>query len=210
HHLGQRILDAGCGPGHVTQYLVDDRELVIGLDRSPQFQHDVTKRFAAYVNFRPMMGDLTDPTLPDILKPYALDTIVCVNVLHTLKDDMSVLAGFHHALAAGGTLILFVAALPALYGTADEADGAVRRYSREEITSRLARSGFVDLDIRWMNLVGIPGWFLNGKILRNAIVPESHYALYERLVPLLRSVEARVRLPIGLSLLCVGHKGRAS
>lgn len=205
-HLGRRILDAGCGPGHITEFLLDGRELVIGLDRSAQFHEAVKKRFAAHGNFHAMLGDLTDPTLPEALRGYQLDTVACVNVLYTLDDDMSVLGGFHRALVDGGTLVLFVAALPALFGTMDEADGAVRRYSRAEIATKLSRSGFRILEIRWLNVLGIVGWFLNGKILRNALIPESHYALYDRLVPLLRALESRLRIPVGLSLLCVGRK----
>lgn len=206
-HLGQRILDAGCGPGHITRFLLDGRPLVIGLDRSARFHETVQKRFAGHANFRAMLADLTDPSLPELLRDHHLDTVTCVNVLQQVDDDVSVLGSFHRALVAGGTLVLLVPALPALYGAPDEADGHLRRYSRGEIQAKLARSGFTVLEIRWLNVLGIAGWFLNARILRKPLIPEAHYALYDRVVPLLQRLERRLRVPVGLSLLCIGRKG---
>lgn len=206
-HLGTRILDAGCGPGHITQFLLDNRSLVIGLDRSARFHEVVKDRFAGNPNFRAVLGDLTDPSLPEALLADRLDTVVCVNVLQQVVDDVFVLAGFHRALQEDGKLILLVPALRRLFGAPDLADHHVRRYSRGDIEAKLARSGFTDIESRWLNLVGIAGWFLNARILRKALIPETQYAVYDRLVPIIRTVEDHIRVPVGLSLLCIGRKG---
>ncbi len=79
-HLGARILDAGCGFGNITQFLLDENELVIGLDSSPAFYDAVSQRFSSYVNFRPVLGDFTDGQVLTSLKTYDIDTVVCVYV----------------------------------------------------------------------------------------------------------------------------------
>ena len=53
--------------------------------------------------------------------------------------------------------------------------------------------------LSFMNLLGIPGWFLNSRVLRRKLLPVKQVALYDKLTPILR-IEDRVRLPIGMSL----------
>lgn len=205
-YLGSRILDAGCGYGNITQFLLDEAEIVVGLDRSPAFYEAVTRRFAGRSNFRPVLGDMSDRNLVASLKPYGIDTVVCVNVLEHIGDDEGVLDAVREVLVSGGRLVLLVPAFRFLFGSMDQADGHFRRYCRGELVAKLGRCGFHVVMARYMNLLGIVGWFLNGKILRRTFIPESHYAAYDRLVPVLRAVESRVPVPLGLSLLCVAQK----
>jgi len=51
-----------------------------------------------------------------------------------------------------------------------------------------------------MNLIGIAGWFVNGKILKNDLISTSHYSLYNKIVPVISKVESLVHPPIGLSV----------
>lgn len=205
-YLGSRILDTGCGYGNITQFILDEAEIVVGLDISPAFYEAVTRRFAGRPNFRPVLGDMLDRNLVASLKPYGIDTVVCVNVLEHIGDDEGVLDTVREVLVSGGRLVLLVPAFRSLFGSMDRADGHFRRYCRSELVAKLNRCGFHVVAARYMNLLGIVGWFLNGKILRRTFIPESHYAAYDRLVPVLRSVESRIAVPLGLSLLCVAQK----
>ena len=65
--------------------------------------------------------------------------------------------------------------------------------------------GFTVEKLEWMNLVGIPGWFLNGRILKRRVIPAGQVRIYDRIAPLLARVESLFRLPVGLSLLAVGR-----
>ena len=205
-HLGARILDAGCGYGNVTRFLLQGRERVIGLDHSPAFYEAVRDRFASRDSFRAVLGDLADAGLLASLAGERLDTVVCVNVLEHLKDDVAALGAFHALLPPGGALVLLVPAHGWLFGSLDRADAHYRRYSRRGLAGRVREAGFRVVELRWLNLAGIAGWFLNGTILRRTFVPEAQYAAYDRIVPLLRAIESRVPVPIGLSLLCIGSK----
>lgn len=205
-HLGARILDAGCGYGNVTRFLLPNRERVVGLDHSPAFYEAVRDRFASWRNFRAVLGDLAASGLWASLAGERFDTVVCLNVLEHLKDDVAALGAFHAVLPPGGTLVLLVPAHGWLFGSLDRADGHYRRYSRRTLARRVQEAGFRVVELRWLNLAGIAGWLLNGKILKRTFVPEAQYAAYDRIVPLLRAIEARVPAPIGLSLLCIGSK----
>lgn len=209
-HLGSRILDAGCGFGNITEFMLDGKDLIIGVDKSAAFYEAVRQRFAHRANFVPVLGDIGDREVLAAVKPYGIDTVVCVNVLQQIEDDVGALGAFREVLLDGGTLILLVPALQFLFGSMDAADRHVRRYSRADVTRKLLASGFSIHRIRWMNVLGIPGWLLNGRILRRGLIPASHYAAYDRVVPVLRMVESRFPVPVGLSLLCVARKAKAT
>lgn len=205
-YLGSRILDAGCGYGNITGFLLDRAEIVVGLDSSPAFYEAVTQRFAGRPNFRCVLGDISDRDVVASLKPLGIDTVVCVNVLEHIRDDEGALDAFREILVRSGKLVVLVPAFNFLFGSMDRADGHFRRYSHADLIRKLNRCGFHIVMARYMNFLGIVGWFLNGKILRRTFIPESHYAAYDRLVPVLRAVEARIAMPLGLSLLCVAQK----
>lgn len=205
-HVGRRILDVGCGYGNITQFLLDQRDLVIGLDRSPLMYEEISKRLSGRSNFVPILGDTNDVELLRSLKTYRIETVVCLNVLEHIENDIGALNHYHDVLIDDGKLILLVPAHQFLFGSMDRADGHFRRYTRREVSRKVGLCGFEVLTWKYMNFLGILGWFLNGQIFRRDVIPESQYAAYDRLVPLLREIETRVRVPIGLSLLFICRK----
>ena len=51
------------------------------------------------------------------------------NVLEHIEDDAAAVRRFRSVLPEGGRLVILVPALPALYGSIDEAIGHFRRYT---------------------------------------------------------------------------------
>ena len=112
---------------------------------------------------------------------------------------------FRQILPVGGKVLVLVPALPQLFGTIDEAVGHYRRYMPETLRKVLEENGFAVDTLEWMNLVGIPGWFLNSRVLRRRGVPRFQLKLYDRLAPLLAEAERHVKLPLGMSLFAVAR-----
>ena len=56
-----------------------------------------------------------------------------------------------------------------------------------------------------MNLLTIPGWFLNGRMLKRNAVPAFQLKVYDALMPLVAQLESRVRLPVGMNLFVVAE-----
>ena len=96
-------------------------------------------------------------------------------------------------------------AFQALYGTMDKADNHYRRYSKRELIIKLLEAGFTIKEQFYMNTIGIIGWYLNGKVLKRTLVPNTHYSLYNKVVPILSRMERRVRPPFGLSLVTIAE-----
>lgn len=202
---GARVLEIGAGIGTITAHLAPGRELVTALEVDPFYVRRLKNRFRGSAHVEPYQGDVA---LADweALRARRFDTIVLSNVLEHIPDDAGAVQTFAKILPAGGALILFVPALPALFSSLDEAVGHHRRYTPQSLRAVLEQNGFEVEALQWMNLVGIPGWVLNGHVLKRRVLPPLQLRLYDRLAPTLASLESKVKLPVGLSLLAVGRR----
>ncbi len=202
---GQRILEIGAGIGTITAHLAPGREKVIALEVDPFYVRRLQNRFRGQPQVEP---HLTDVALADweSLRAQNIDTIAMSNVLEHLPDEGKAAQSFARILQPAGRVLIFVPALPRLFGSLDEAVGHYRRYTPQSLSAVLERNGFEIEHLQWMNLVGIPGWVLNGQLLKRRVLPGLQLRVYDQVAPMLASLESRVKLPIGLSLFCVAKK----
>lgn len=203
-HLGRRIVEAGAGIGTFTDYLLARRPDAAVTAVEPagnNFPH-LARRFAGDPRVAPVQG-----YLDDAFPASSADAVVAVNVMEHVEDDGAFLRAAARALAPGGHVLLFVPALPALFGTLDRAFEHHRRYTRPVLRGRLAAAGLEVLDVRYVNLPGVAAWWLTGKVLRKTTVGAREAAWYDRwVIPWVRALESRVSPPLGQSLLAVARK----
>jgi SAM-dependent methyltransferase len=141
----------------------------------------------------------------EAIRALSIDTIVCCNVLEHIEDDRATLSDMLALLQPGGRLILLVPALSWLYGTLDRHLRHFRRYEKEEVQEKLGQAGFAIEDIRFVNRVGILGWFVNGRILRRRVLPRAQLQVFKLFFPLLRREEQNPPAT-GMSLLAIASK----
>jgi glycosyltransferase involved in cell wall biosynthesis len=210
--LGQRVLEIGAGFGNLTRHLIEsdpagpDRELVVASDVDPvaveylkgTFRDNRSVRVASY------RFPLTPEELAEV-RAFSIDTIVCCNVLEHIEDDRGTLADMLALLQPGGRLILLVPALSWLYGTLDEQLRHFRRYEKTELVEKLGAAGFAIEDCRFVNRVGILGWYINGRVLRRRVLPRAQLQAFKLLLPLLRREEKNPP-STGMSLLAIARK----
>jgi glycosyltransferase involved in cell wall biosynthesis/precorrin-6B methylase 2 len=201
--VGSRVLEVGAGTGAITRYLAT-RERLVATDADPEYVALLRRTFEANpkVDVR-----LVDPAAlaQDSLPPASFDTVVCANLLGHVADDEAALRAMRAMLAPGGHVVLVVPALHALFGSIDRAIGHHRRYERDEIVAKLRASGLAVEHVRYFNLLGVPGWFLNSRVFGRKQVPGLQARVHDRLVPLLRLEERWKQPPFGMSLLAVGR-----
>jgi SAM-dependent methyltransferase len=204
-YLGRRVLEVGCGIGNLTGSFLGG-ELLVSVDIRDEYVQAVRERFGGdEARFKSLKLDIAaDPV--DELREYGFDTVICLNVLEHIEDDVEALRKMFEVLRPGGRLLLLVPALRALYGSLDVYVEHYRRYERRELVVKLRQTGFSVERIVFMHLAGAFGWWLNSRILKAKILPETQIGLYDRLVPLFRWMEERVRPPVGLSLVTVAQK----
>jgi SAM-dependent methyltransferase len=202
-YLGRRVLDAGAGTGTFAEMLADEHE-VVAAEPDPQLAAVLRRRFAGRANVRVL--ELEAAALPDD-DGVGFDSIVSFNVLEHIPDDEAALRAFSRLLVPGGTLLLLVPAHPFLFGRLDGALGHERRYDEHGLRSRLEAARLELQVLRHVNPVGALGWLVLGRVLGVDDIPVRTLELYDRLVPLLRALDA-MKLPFGLSLWAVARKPR--
>jgi hypothetical protein len=135
------------------------------------------------------------------------DSIVLVNVLEHIAEDQAFLDDAHAGLTPAGTLLLLVPALPQIYGSLDQSFGHYRRYTKTSLASKLHVSGFEIIRLAYVNLLGIAGWFLTGRLLRRTTLRPHYVRWYDQwVIPWLSKLEERWQPPCGQSLLVIARK----
>lgn len=208
-HLGRRVLEVGAGIGNITAELIRDRERVIALDSKGAYLEKLRARLidsaAAAARLDTLAMGLEDERLARALAGENLDSAVLLNVLEHIEDDVGALRNLGTALGAGATVVVQVPAHEWLYGEADRALGHVRRYSVGQLRKSLERAGLVPRRLWQFNLLGVPGWLVSGRIRRETMFSRRQLVVYEHLVPLMRALEPRAGVPLGLSFMAVAQ-----
>jgi len=203
--LGNRVIEIGAGIGNFTGKFLD-KELVIAVDNYKPCIDYIKMRFVENNNIVPFEESVDSSSILSLSK-YSPDTIVCINVLEHVEDDLAALKNMFGLLTEGGKLILLVPAYQFLYGTIDHLVGHYRRYSKGDIQMKLISAGFYVENISYMNCIAPFGWYLNNCILKKQQESLSQVMFYDRfVVPWLRKIEQILMPPFGLSMVAVGEK----
>lgn len=203
-YLGERVVEIGAGLGTFSHLILDcasTSQLTL-VEPADNLFPMLQKEFSGDTRVRLVNGCLED--IADSLSP---DSVVLVNVLEHIEDDWALLRTIHGILNPGGTILLFVPALPCLYGSLDEAFGHFRRYTKSALTLRLEKMRFQIVRLQYFNLPGIGPWFLAGKVLKRRSIPPSDVRMYDRWVmPWISRLERKWEPPVGQSILAIARK----
>ncbi|NUO09374.1 MAG: class I SAM-dependent methyltransferase [Candidatus Brocadia sp.] len=204
-HIGNRILEVGGGIGNNVEYLLD-RELIVIIDNHQKCEKYILRRFNnSNILFFNM--DITNNSAVAQLAKFNFDTILCLNVLEHIENDVVGLQNIKDVLAVNGKLILIVPAFNSLYGSIDKAVGHKRRYTKNLLVKKINSLHMEIESLRFMNFLGIFGWFLNNKILRRKKESLPQIVFYDKyLAPFAEKLEKILPPPIGLSIVGVFRK----
>lgn len=200
--VGDRVLEIGAGIGNMSMNL---------MPRSSYWATDVNPLYIDYLvslrTTRPYMQVAhTDASALATYPPgQTFDTVVCLNVVEHLEDDLAALRNIWSVLDAEGRAIILVPCGPNLYGTLDEVLGHYRRYTIEQLADVSQRAGFTVEQILKFNRPGVIGWWLNGKLLRRRKFGLAQIRLLNLLTPLFRLVDSWFPLP-PLSIIAILRK----
>ncbi|HET7233983.1 MAG TPA: class I SAM-dependent methyltransferase [Longimicrobium sp.] len=203
-YLGPRIVEAGAGIGTFTAVLLEQRPdaAITAVEPADNNFPRLARRFAADPRVTAVHGYL-DGAVPGS----SADAVVAVNVMEHVSDDAGFLRAAREAVAPGGHVLLFVPAVPALYGSLDEVFEHCRRYTRRELDEKLRAAGLEPVSVRYMNFPGMLAWWLWARVLRRRTITDRDARVYDRwVVPVVRAVEGIIPPPIGNGLLAIAKK----
>jgi len=202
-YIGKKILEVGAGTGNITQFLLDKGEVTC-LDISAKCIEALKERFSNSERVSAFLGDISN--LDNSWEGKTFNTIVCLNVLEHIKNDEEALSNMASLLEKNGRLILLLPTCRWLYGSLDKNLGHYRRYENVQMYEKCKKLDLVLEKEMHFNLLGILGWFLNGKILKRKILPSTQMKLYDLSTPLCRLIENFLQAKIGLSLILILRK----
>lgn len=204
-----RLLDVGCGTGtmliHLKRY-----GSTFGVD----MDHEAVK----FCNERNLqtVAQATAGNLP--FAEDAFDLLTMLDVLEHIPDQDGALAEANRVIRPGGFLMVAVPAYQFLWGAQDEVSQHRRRYTAQQLNSRIADAGLRVRRLTYFNTVLFP--------------PIAAIRLFRRAVPKARStvsdfnfpapgplnavlggifgsesaILARINMPFGVSILCLAQK----
>ncbi len=126
-------------------------------------------------------------------------------MLEHVPDEKLALQNLWSALEPGGRAIILVPQHPSLYGTLDEVLQHRERYTRAKLERALTEAGFRVEQIFDFNRVSVPGWWLNGKLLRRKRFSRVQLKILNAMMPILSRTD-RIWPWNGLSIIGVGVK----
>lgn len=203
-YLGRRLLEVGCGLGTMTGHLLACGR-VLATDINPQWLNYVRDQWPGPQGAETAVWDVSEQESAAV-RAFRPDTIVCVNILEHVADDRRALEYMFRLLPPGGRLVLFVPALSALYGSLDREADHFRRYCKRGLEALAREAGFRQETLHYVNLTGVPGWWLNCRVLKRRVFSTWQISLYDRIVPFIAWWEKRLKPLLGQSLFYVGRK----
>jgi 2-polyprenyl-3-methyl-5-hydroxy-6-metoxy-1,4-benzoquinol methylase len=200
-HLGDRVLEVGAGHGELTERLRRNAH-VTATDLSKRCIDALAKRFAGDPNVEVLQADVAALGA----ESRQFDSVVLVNVLEHIDDDVAALSELRDVLRPGGRISVFVPAFEGLYSDFDRRIGHRRRYRRSQLVTAFDRAGLGIIDVRYVNTVGALAWWLAARQLGRVPTRRWSVQLYDRVVPKIRRFEDARDPLFGQSLLCVGER----
>jgi len=201
--VGDRVLELGAGIGSLTSQFIP-RDLYVGSDINPNYLHYLRSYSFGKPYLRVKEIDAENPEHFHGLEGQ-FDTAIMLNVLEHLADPQQCLRNLWSALEPGGKAIILVPQHPALYGSLDSALDHKQRYTPERLRQALLDAGFDVERVFDFNRFSVPGWYLNGKLLRRKTFSRVQLKLVDTLMPVLKRID-RLWPWRGLSIIAIGVK----
>lgn len=207
--LGKKIVEVGAGTGSFSELilrenpetltLVEPSEMFKALEQNLVQLETETRLYFHQAIFADVRKEIEAQDKPD--------SIIYVNVLEHVEDDLAELKMIFETLEKNGRCFIFVPALMALYGEFDRKIGHYRRYSKTEIEDKCRSAGFKILKSKYFDFAGIFPWWIKYKLLRSDSLGSGAVSLYDKLVvPLTANLESHLNVPVGKNILIIAEK----
>ena len=201
-YVGDRVLEIGAGTGNMSAQLMP-RTIYWATDVNPQYLEYLETMRATRPYMRVAYTDgAKQNSFPGGQK---FDTVVCLNVVEHVEDDLGTLKNILRVLDDGGRAIILVPCGPGLYGTLDEVLGHCRRYTEEQLVGVAQRAGFRVEKVLKFNRPGVVAWWLNGRVLSRRTFGLAQVRMLNLLTPIFRVLDSWLPLP-PLSLIAILRK----
>lgn len=204
--LGRKVLEIGAGIGNMTSRFLP-RDEYIASEINQQYLETLWSRFGHEGRAKILHLDLSEPEHFKELRE-SQDSIICLNMLEHVEDDIAALKRMYETLAPEGNLILLVPQDPHIFSNLDQVSKHFRRYTREDLQQKLNQAGFTVDTMFDFNKPGYIGWAIEGKFLGSRTLPKLAMKIYDHLVWLFCRIDHLLPWK-GLSIITIARKEKS-
>jgi SAM-dependent methyltransferase len=200
-HVGRSMLEIGSGLGHFAEAFLPRLDRLVVSDFDPYCVEQLKKRFEGRDDIDVLQFGL--PT--EIPIGEKVDTVVMMNVLEHIEDDVEALRSLAKVTLPGGRIIIWVPGYMQLYGDFDRKVGHVTRYTPATLRSTVSKAG-LDIDVlKPINFLGGIAWWAAVRKGGTGAPNPRMVGIYDRYVVPVTRVLDRVPIPFGQSILGVAR-----
>lgn len=199
------ILEVGSGLGTFSEKIVQDmspNSKIMLTDISDSYLLRLNEKYSSHKNVSVNRLDLNNIDDYRNIGYEQFDSIIALNVLEHIKDDLFALQELYKMLKKDGILVILVPCHKFLYNVIDINVGHHRRYDKKELLDKIKMTQFNVERMFYFNVLGIVGWFFNGNLCKHPKINRTVSKWFDRLVPLLTYFERMTFNRVGLSLIC--------
>jgi 2-polyprenyl-3-methyl-5-hydroxy-6-metoxy-1,4-benzoquinol methylase len=180
--LGKKILEIGAGLGQISTMLVKDGRSVTSLEPDPKLckQLEISTQSLGVRSFPSTLNEALSSNQISIDEKF--DSVVIINVLEHIENDIQELQIAKDVLNPDGKIIIFVPAMPSLYGSMDAISGHFRRYRRSELEAVIRAAGLQTESIRYFDPIGVLPYWLSYRVLNRQTLGTSSVVLYDKVI----------------------------
>lgn len=143
-----KAIDIGCGRGAVTRLLARHAGSVLATEVTDQGVQAAREALSDCENVEVRFANLFDGGTDDLGAEASFDLVLLSEVLEHLEQDSQALVRIFGLLADNGLLVITVPRDPSFWSVEDELWDHKRRYTRDELTSKLRDAGF-EIETFW-------------------------------------------------------------
>lgn len=200
-HVGRSLLEVGSGLGDFSEQFLPRLDRLVVSDNDPYCVSQLRERYQSDPGVEVL--ELALPMKVQVSKP--VDTVVAMNVLEHIADDVKALQCLADATVPGGRIIIWVPGYMQLFGEFDRKVGHVTRYTPKTLRSSMERAGLRPEVVRPINFVGGVAWWLTVR-KRGVTYPDPKIVkIYDRtVVPVTRVID-KLHPPFGQTVLGVAR-----
>lgn len=203
-----RVLEVGSGIGNLSTFFLQKEILLTASDLRDEYCNILHEKFGKSPFLQGVKSiDLAEKNFDTRYVDLAgqFDTVVALNVIEHIEDDKYAVTNCKKLLAPGGNLVVLVPAYKTLYNLFDEELGHFVRYTSKTLQQLLKDGGLSVTHVQYFNAAGIAGWMMNGKLFKKKIIPKRQLQLFDKLIPVMKLVDAITFHRIGLSVIAIGQ-----
>ncbi|MFG2085045.1 MULTISPECIES: class I SAM-dependent methyltransferase [unclassified Spirillospora] len=204
-HVGRSMLEVGSGLGHFSEQFAGRLDYLVVSDNDPYCVGELRKRYDGDGDVEVI--DLALPAEIEIRRK--VDTVVMMNVLEHIKDDVQALRDLASVTEPGGRIVIWVPGYMQLYGDFDRKVGHVTRYTPATLEASVREAGLVPEVLKPINFLGGIAWWFAVRRGGAGYPDPKLVKIYDRtVVPLTRTIERVVKPPFGQTVFCVARVPR--